>query len=132
MITGGCLCRSIRYEIDELPSRVTHCHCKHCRGSAGAAFITWAEFDPTKFRYIQGKPEAYESRPKVTREFCPKCGTQLTYNHADEPGMVDVTVCSLDDPAIAKPEDHIWCDRKIPWVKLDDGLPIYKLGKWDE
>ncbi len=128
---GGCFCGAIRYQIAGSPRRVANCHCEHCRRTSGAPFLTWVEVDPSRFRFVSGTPSRYESRPRVTRQCCPSCGTQLTYQHADEPDIVDVTACSLDAPDAVTPEDHIWCDRMVPWIKLADGLPRYKLGKYD-
>jgi len=81
---------------------------------------------------VKGTPSRYESRPKVERQFCASCGTQLTYRHADEPDIVDVTACSLDSLDSVKPEDHVWCDRIVPWLVLADDLPRYGRGKYDE
>ena len=126
------MCGAIRYQIDGNPLRTTNCHCLHCRRSSGAAFVTWIECHTSDFKVNSGKPSQYSSRPKVTRQFCGQCGTQLTYQHADEPNTIDVTACSLDSVETVAPEDHIWCDRMAPWVTLTDGLPRYKLGRDDE
>ena len=71
-------------------------------------------------------PSQYESRAKVTRQFCGVCGSQLTYQHADEPGEIHVTACSLDNVEVIKLEGHIWCVRMVPWLKINDGLRQYK------
>ena len=126
---GGCFCGTIRYRVDGPPRRVTHCHCLHCRRTSGAPFLTWAEFDPAQFRFVTGTPGRCESRPLVTRRFCGSCGTQLTYQHAEEGDTIDVTVASLDAPDAVEPEDHVWCDRMLPWMKLPDGLPRYGLSR---
>lgn len=131
-MAGGCLCGSLRYEINGRPRRTTNCHCLHCRRSSGAAFLTWLEFHPSSFRFVSGAPCRYESRPDVTRQFCGTCGTQLTYQHADEPDTINVTACSLDNVDTVSPEDHVWCSRTVPWVKLADGLPQYQVGKYDQ
>jgi hypothetical protein len=65
------------------------------------------------------------------RQCCSICGTQLTYQHAEEPDIIDVTACSLDELDAIAPEDHIWCDRMVPWLQLADDLLRYKLGKYD-
>ena len=129
---GGCLCRAVRYEIDVYPRRVTHCHCLNCRRSSGAAFVTWIVVGQSEFRFVFGTPSRYEVRPQVTRQFCARCGTQLTYQRADEPDTIDVTAGSLDNVDGISPEDHIWCDRMVPWVKIVDGLPRYRQGRHDE
>ena len=127
---GGCFCGAIRYRVDGPPRRVTHCHCLHCRRSSGAPFVTWAEFDSAKLEIVKGAPKPYEARPHVTREFCGDCGTQLTYRHADEPDTIDLTVASLDTPDEITPEDHVWSDRMLSWVRMTDDLPRYKRSRY--
>jgi hypothetical protein len=41
MLTGGCFCGAIRYEVAGAPFHETNCHCSICRRTAGAAFVTW-------------------------------------------------------------------------------------------
>jgi hypothetical protein len=123
-LEGGCFCKAVRYCVAGEPLVVTHCHCEHCRRSSGAPFLTWAEFRINDFRYIAGRAGTYESKPLVTRSYCRECGTQLTYQHRrDEHRSIDVTVCSLDEPTALVPQNHVWCERMLPWILLDDGLP---------
>jgi len=122
---GGCFCRAIRYEAEGPTGHVTHCHCRHCRGTSGAPFVTWAEFPTAGFRFTAGEPARFATRPGVQRAFCPACGTQLTFNDAATPDVTDVTVCSLDAAESFVPEDHVWADRMLTWLRMDDGLPRY-------
>jgi hypothetical protein len=57
------------------------------------------------------------------RTFCPRCGTQLTFEHDDAANEIDVTTCSLDDPERLPPEDHTRTSSKLEWLKLAGGLP---------
>lgn len=125
---GGCFCGAVRYRIDGTLRRITSCHCLHCRRTSGAPFVTWVEIEPSQFKIVGGTPSRYLSRPGVTRSCCSRCGTQLTYELADE---IDVTACSLDEPDTLAPEDHVWCERMVPWLRLADGLPRYPRGKYD-
>jgi hypothetical protein len=122
---GGCFCGALRYAVNGEPLVVTHCHCLHCRKLGGAAFVTWATFDPAEFRYIKGKPATVSSRPGVTRSLCHDCGSPISYQAAELPDEIDLTVGTFDDPESVTPEDHVWADRKISLVHLDDGLPRY-------
>lgn len=131
-LEGGCLCRSVRYRIESPPRRATHCHCLNCRRSSGAAFVTWAVVERSAFQVVSGAPSSYEARAGVIRQFCARCGTQLTYQHPSEPDEIDVTAGSLDGADILKPEDHLWSERMLPWVKMADGLPRYKHGRNDK
>jgi hypothetical protein len=128
---GGCFCGAIRYRLDGPRNRTTHCHCIHCRRLGGAPFVTWVETTRSGFHVVSGTMAAVESRPGITRRFCASCGTQITYENADTPESVDVTACSLDDPSPVVPEDHVWADRMLPWVKLADGLPRYRKSRKD-
>ncbi len=127
-LQGGCFCGAIRYEIGAKPRRVTHCHCVHCRRLSGAPLVTWVECDVGTFRFTEGTTGTFESRPRVERRFCPRCGTQLTYRNLDS-DTIDVTAASLDAPESVTPEDHVWTDRQLAWLHLGDDLPRYALGR---
>ncbi|KAK2746994.1 hypothetical protein FQN57_002566 [Myotisia sp. PD_48] len=72
------------------------------------------------------------SSPDVTRTFCSKCGTTLTFFYdrpesSPMPGVCDITLGSLDDESIAitRPERHSWWKSNVSWfgqmVKNGDG-----------
>ena len=124
-IEGGCLCGAIRYRASGSAYGITHCHCRTCRRASGAPFVTWAGFDRDKFAFTQGQPASHASSPDVLRAFCATCGTALTYQRADVPGSIDVTLGSMDDPEVLKPEDHTWTENRLTWIALNDRLPQY-------
>jgi len=126
MLKGGCFCGAIRYEAGGTPFDETVCHCSICRRTAGAPFVAWFSVLSSEFRFLQGTPARYRSSDKATRTFCPRCGTQLTFQHDDRLEEIDVTTCSLDDPELVQPRDHSRISSKLGWVKLGDGLPEYR------
>jgi hypothetical protein len=128
---GGCFCGAIRYRLDGPPVRTTHCHCIHCRRLSGAPFVTWVETTRAGFRALSGTMASVESRPGIARRFCGSCGTQIAYENVDTPESIDITACSLDNPERIVPEDHVWIDRMLPWVKLGDGLPRFHKSRRD-
>ena len=130
-LTGGCLCGAVRYRITKFPKVVTHCHCSICRRGAGAAFVTWLTVDADGFAYSEGLPAAYRSSPDVTREFCDRCGTSLSFRSDAHPDELDISVGSLDQPGAVTPQDHIWVDAMVSWLKLDDGLPRLARSHWE-
>jgi hypothetical protein len=126
---GGCFCGAVRYAIEGAIKRTTNCHCQHCRRTSGAPFLTWITVDTDRLRIVAGAPARYTSRPGVTRQCCAACGTQLTYHTDEDTDVIDVTACSLDSLEGITPEDHLWCDRMVPYLKLADGLPRYGLRR---
>jgi hypothetical protein len=57
---------------------------------------------------------------------CSKCGTAWTYQCADLPDSIDVTLGSMDDPEALSPEDHAWTESQLSWISLGDELPAYR------
>ena len=129
--TGGCLCGAIRIEITGEPMVISHCHCATCRKATGAPFITWITLAPDGFAYTQGRPAIYRSTPSIRRSFCAECGTTLGYASDDYDDELDIAAAALDDPAQVRPDDHIWVDGMLPWLKFDDGLPRLPGSHWE-
>ena len=123
---GGCLCGAVRYEVSGEPVTVALCHCSMCRRSSAAPAVAWALFDQGGLRFVSGKPAAYASSPGVERAFCARCGTPLTFRADFLPGLVDVTVGSMDAPATLPPRMHMWAAKQLPWLLLADSLPRHE------
>jgi hypothetical protein len=129
---GGCYCGAVRYEIAGGPVWSGHCHCRSCQRALGGAFVTWAKVAASDFNVIKGAIKICSFNDGVERGFCGDCGTTLTYGAtADVDGQdwsADAwfAAATLDDPAICKPEAHIYVSHRQPWIKLDDGLPAFE------
>ncbi len=122
---GRCLCAALRFEARGKPLWIAHCHCESCRRNTGSAFATFVGFAAEGFTFVAGAPETYASSPGVTRSFCGRCGTPLTYRAERYPGEVHVYVCTLDRPQDFVPRAHVHTGEQLPWLHLDDGLPRY-------
>lgn len=120
---GGCLCGAIRYRVSGSGSPPALCHCHSCRRATGAPVVAWVTFPEDAVSLLQGEPARWHSSPGVTREFCARCGTPLSYRHADYPDSVDLTVCSFDQPEAFPPTDNIWLEHRIAWMVDNDRLP---------
>ena len=126
MLRGGCFCGWIRYETAATQFDETNCHCSICCRTSGAPFVAWFSVPRSEFRLVCCEPTRFESISKGTRSFCPRCGTQLTFEHEDFLDEIDVTTCSLDDPERVPPKDHTHTSSKLSWVKLSDQLPEHQ------
>ena len=120
---GGCLCGAVRYVGRGAPRWVAHCHCRSCRLALGAVVLTWAGFPTNNYEVTKGSPRFNESSPGVRRSFCAACGTPLTFESERFPGEVHITVGSLDNADVMKPQSHVFTQEKIAWLHLDDDLP---------
>ena len=128
MVEGGCLCGAVRWEVDGPLRHITHCHCSMCRKAHGAAFATYARIGRKRFRFVRGEDVLvrYRSSEKVTRSFCPRCGSTLFWGHDETPDVVEIAVGSVDGDPIGRPEAHIFVKDKACWVDILDALPRHE------
>ena len=127
VVKGGCLCGAVRYEA-AAAMKSTYCHCRTCQRSAGAPVMAWIGVPAAAFAYVSGEPRIFHSSPRAQREFCGACGTQLVFReHGD--ANVDISTASLDDPAQAPPQYHIWRMSRIGWFEIDDDLPRHEAAR---
>ena len=123
--TGGCLCGAVRYRATADPVRAVHCHCDMCRRASGAAFLTFVLFPKDGFAWTGDEPKLYRSSAGAERGFCAQCGGTLVMHEAVLEDRVQVTLGSLDRPQDVRPDDHVWTENQVPWLRLDDGLPRF-------
>jgi len=125
MLTGGCHCGAVQYELD--PSELRHsslCHCTDCRRHAGAPMVAWACV-PRAAVSIIGEPAEYRSSEHGRRHFCGHCGTSLFYANAVVlPGMFDIQTATLDNPDALPPTGHVQVAEQIGWMAAAHELPM--------
>ena len=123
--TGGCSCGAVRYRATADPIRVVSCHCGKCRRASGAAFLTHVHFPIDAFAWTAGTPTRYRSSAEAERGFCARCGSTLTMHESVLDDRVQVSLGSLDRPGDIRPDDHVWTESQLSWLKIDDGLPRF-------
>ena len=123
--TGGCLCGAVRYRATEGPVRAVNCHCGMCRKSSGAAFLTFVHFAVGAFTWTAGAATRYRSSSEAERGFCDRCGSQLMMHESVLDDRVQVTLGSLDQPGDVRPDDHVWTESQLPWLRVEDDLPRF-------
>lgn len=122
---GGCLCGAVRYSLSAAPKWTALCHCESCRRAASAPVVAWMGFAPDQVTWT-GVRASYKSSDIATRTFCPKCGSQMSFESTRWPGEVHLYGVSLDDPEAYVPELHCHTGEHLSWMGLDDGLPKFE------
>ena len=125
MLTGGCLCGAVRYEIHGKIGPVIHCHCVTCQKAQGGALVTNAPVRTKYFRLVRGADSvsAFESSPGKKRFFCRQCGSPLWSRRDSAPDVIRIRLGLLDSDADRRPLAHIWVGEKAPWYEITDDLP---------
>jgi hypothetical protein len=125
-VKGGCHCGDIRYGLRAEPEFSGVCHCESCRRSSGTESVGWLTVAVDAFTVDRGEISHYVSSPGVSRGFCPRCGTTLTYRNNDE--TVDITLASLDDPEIFPPRVELWLEERLSWNPANPLLEQHERG----
>lgn len=122
-LEGGCQCGAVRYRITGEPIMAAICHCSMCRRASAAPVVAWAMFQESQVRFTSFEPKTYASSEEGERGFCSTCGTPICFTASYIPGLIDITVGSLDQPDSIKPGFHYWYSEHLAWAKFADGLP---------
>ena len=103
-LSGGCLCRSVRFSVTGPIIRTGHCHCESCRRATSSPVTSFfcvaradASFEGEALRH-------YASSPGVRRGFCGNCGSPMSYETAERPAEIDLY--RIDGLATAEDRDY--------------------------
>jgi hypothetical protein len=128
MLTGGCMCGGVRFEVDEPLDGALYCHCTRCQRRTGTAASVSARTVPGALRVTAGEEllRAWKPEDGSAKVFCSACGSALWAESADDPEVRFVRFGSFDaDPGI-RPSVRQFVADAAPWESIpDDGLPRY-------
>ena len=131
VITGGCLCGGVRYEVRGPFLRAGHCHCSRCRRHSGVAVCTQGSVRRADFRVVSGSDLVRAFRPDdgAVKAFCSVCGSSLFGGTWPEGPEVSIRLGTVDgDPGI-RPQYHTHVGSKAIWDEILDDLPQFEGAK---
>lgn len=120
MVTGGCLCGAVRFQVDSFSSAIFKCHCSRCRKAFGGASSAAALAPEDALRWLQGEEgiREYRAESGFLRRFCGQCGSLLPQALPEYQSWW-VPAGLLDgDPGIPL-KQHIHVDSRASWEILD-------------
>ena len=127
-ITGGCLCKRVRFRFTAAPIAMRLCWCRLCQYLAAGNATVNVVF-PSGSLHVEGELTDYrsvaESGRVMHRRFCPTCGTQVFSAAEERPHLVIVRNGALDDTELLKPSATIWTESAPQWAWIDDTLPLH-------
>ena len=124
-LVGGCSCGAVRYQIAGEPGFSFLCYCRNCQQATGTGHAPSFAIDRKDWS-VSGKLSTFEtgsdSGSRVSRCFCPTCGSPLFGTTSKYPETVIVFATSLDDPSAFKPQRAIFTESAQPWDTIDSAL----------
>ena len=128
-LKGGCLCGAVQYEWRGASASASYCHCPDCRKATGGPYTVGVGVDAAGLTVCSGKTKGYtsiaDSGNRITRQFCPECGSPLFTRAEVCPDRVWIKAGSLDAPELIEPTYQSWIGMAVPWAYLDRDLPRY-------
>ena len=128
VITGGCVCGGVRYEVRGKLRDVITCHCVQCRRTSGH-FVAATACRRAAFKLVKEQTlKWYVAVPGFRRGFCSECGSSLLFEQ-DGAERVSIAAGSLDEPQGLKIAVQIFVSEAGDYYQLDAGVPALQRGE---
>ena len=124
---GGCVCGAVRFRARNAPLRTSACHCTFCQRRTGSAFGLGAYYRQEDVELAGIERSTYEHRSDesgrwLRMEFCPRCGTTVTWTAEALPGARALAIGAFDDPKKIRVERFAWMRSAHPWIAPPAGV----------
>lgn len=116
IVSGGCQCGAIRYQVDGALQGPELCHCRMCQKAHGAPAAAWASVQVSGLRWSRGTPARFESSDSAVRLFCAQCGTPMIFQRVGA-DTLDIALATLDRPQEVAPQSQIGVESRMPWFE---------------
>ncbi|MDB5657766.1 MAG: aldehyde-activating protein [Cypionkella sp.] len=128
--TGGCACRSIRYEHSGATVAELLCQCQHCRQRSGTGHSAYLVFTNRAEMAMTGEVKIWsvagDSGNEKHHAFCPTCGTPVFVTFPAAPNLIAIHPGSLDDPSPFAPQFVTYNMRGQVWDTLPPTLTTFE------
>ena len=132
LISGSCLCGSVKFECKNSFEQFHLCHCNQCQKTSGSAHVSNLFTEPDNIEWLCGieKIKRYDVPGRtISTAFCIECGSPVPYLSASDESLL-VPAGSLDATPNIAPQDNIFWTERAEWydegllAKHYDGFPI--------
>jgi hypothetical protein len=121
---GHCLCGAVSFRLAAEPITTRVCWCQDCQHLAANGTVN--ALVATDALEISGELSEFistaDSGNKISRRFCPRCGSHLFGNSSARPQFTVVRAGNLDDPSSVRPVMNIWASSAPQWACIDAAL----------
>lgn len=130
--SGRCLCGDVAFEATGAPKWITYCHCESCRRHTASPVAVFVGFEESALTFTKAAPRRYESSAGVTRGFCGRCGSPVSYQSVRYPGEIHIYGGVMDEPEGYRPEAHVYFGEHLAWFDTTDALQRFERSSQDD
>lgn len=124
LVSGGCLCGAVRYQLKPPLRPAVACHCGQCRRTSGnyvnATCVPRQHFELT----ISDGLKWYRSSERARRGFCGECGSSLFWS-ADALDTISIMTGTIDGKTGLRTVAHICVADKGDYYEINASEPQY-------
>ena len=123
------MCGAVRYESAADPMFFFQCHCRECQYVSGGAPAS-VVIVPKEAVAVEGSVKGYdctsEKGNRVTRQFCPDCGTPMFSDIGANPAILVIKAGTMDDASDLELTATLWTSSAHPWALIDGDHPQFE------
>lgn len=128
ILTGGCLCGAVRYQVNNQFSKFYLCHCQQCQQLTGSAFAANIFTSAENINWLTSCENIsyYEHASReFSKAFCSTCGCGLPFVNKSGQFLI-IPAGSLFDKVENIPQANIFVNEQAHW--LNDALANKKFS----
>lgn len=126
-LSGGCLCGTIKFELEEKFKAFYQCHCKQCQVLTGSAFASNLITRPQNISWLSGEESvaAYVHPERdFSKSFCKHCGSAVPFVNKSGTSLI-VPAGSLTSVLNEKLQANIFVSEKACWSSVEPEVENY-------
>lgn len=128
ILSGSCLCGSVRYEVSGDAKSFYHCHCRRCRKATGTGHASNIIFKPDSANWLSGegllKSFKVPDAKRFRTVFCSTCGSPLP-RIAPDLSIAVIPAGSLDVSPTIGPTARIFWESRAGWSCDTSEIPVW-------
>lgn len=117
-LSGGCVCRGVRYSLQAAPLLAFLCHCHDCQKRSGSAFtipVIVRTADIAVTGEIETERLPTRSGREIDHTLCSRCRCRVLSKSVAAPEFLSLRAGTLDDASWVVPIAQTWVESAIPW-----------------
>jgi hypothetical protein len=124
IISGGCECGAVRYQLTAPLRPAVACHCRQCRRTSGN-YVNATCVPRRRFSLVSEETlKWYRSSERARRGFCGVCGSSLFWS-ADALDTISIMTGTIDGETGLRTVAHICVADKGDYYDIDPSEPQY-------
>jgi hypothetical protein len=129
---AACSCGQLRIRTIGEPRIVSSCHCLACQRRTGSLFGASAFFPRDQVLAMEGERSTFRRRGDsgawLSFQFCPKCGSTVSWENERLADIVSVAVGAFADPGFPAPVRTVFTVTKHEWLAFPEGIASHPEG----